>query len=80
MCSDLISGTIQIVRIFSFHVIDPDEVNVNKLLFIEKLISLNLFISHTTAASGQKKIEIFETYQYTCVWSALAWCLIRCQG
>ena len=65
LCSALISGTIQIVRIFSVHVIDPDEVNVNKLLFIEKLICLNPFISHTTVASGQKKIKIFETYQYT---------------
>jgi len=62
MCSDLISGTIQIVRIFSVHVIDLDEVNVNEIIFIEKLISLNPFISHTTEASGQKNDE---TYQYT---------------
>lgn len=62
MCSDLISGTIQIVRIFSVHVIDLDEVNVNKIIFIEKLISLNPF-THIPLKAVDKKN--YETYQYT---------------
>ena len=54
MCSDLISGTIQIVRIFSVHVIDLDEVKVNKIIFIEKLISLNPF-THIPLKAVDKK-------------------------